>query len=71
MTNAIDALQKFADWQQQHLGRQAMQVAILKWGMAHREALRGAGLADSLIAALDTEIAMHQASRPAKFGEPS
>lgn len=60
----IEHLKALSEWQHQHMGRQSMQVAILKWGVDNRAALLRAGLADSLIAAMDAEIALHSAARP-------
>jgi hypothetical protein len=57
-------LQKYADWQQQYTGRQAMQLAVLKWAMDHKEAVQRAGLADSLVAAMESELTLHNAAKP-------
>jgi hypothetical protein len=37
----------------QSLGKQAMQIAVLKWANAHKDAIAQAGLTDSLLAALE------------------
>ena len=37
---------------EQALGKQDMQIAVLKWANEHKEALHQAGLTDSLLAAM-------------------
>jgi hypothetical protein len=60
----LEGLQKISDWQHQYLGRQCMQTAVLTWAVENKEALRRADLVDSLIAAMDSELALHNAAKP-------
>ena len=62
----IAELQKIADWQRELIGRQEMQMVVLKWAVANREALDEAGLTQKLVAVMDTEIAIHRAASPSK-----
>jgi hypothetical protein len=60
----IDHLQKIADWQREYVGRQAMQKAVLKWAVENKDAVRRADLAESLIASMESELALHNAAKP-------
>jgi len=60
----IQHLQNISDWQREYVGRQCMQKAVLRWAVENKEAVNRAGLADSIIAAMDSELAMHNAAKP-------
>jgi hypothetical protein len=60
----LQHLQGIADWQHGYLGRQSMQKAVLRWAVENKDAVNRAGLADSLIAAMDSELALHNAAKP-------
>ena len=64
MTDALARLAEISDWQKEYVGRQYMQTAVLRWAVEHRDAINRAGLADSLLAAMDAELAVHAAARP-------
>jgi hypothetical protein len=60
----LQHLQGIAEWQHGYLGRQSMQKAVLRWAVENKDAVNRAGLADSLIATMDLELAMHNAAKP-------
>ena len=53
MDTELDKLMESKARMNESLGKQAMQIAVLKWANAHKDALHQAGLTDSLLAALD------------------
>ena len=65
MDALLQQLQKHADWQNQYIGRQMMQTAVLRWAVANKDAL-AANLTESLVAAMNAEIAIHHAAKPIK-----
>lgn len=66
MDQFIERLEQINRWQHEYLGRQHMQTAVLKWAVENREAIQIAGLAGSLVACMDAEIALHRAAKPSK-----
>lgn len=64
MNDVLKVINAYADWQNQYLGRQHMQMAVMKWAVANREALNAAGLSDSMMAAMDAELTLCHAARP-------
>ena len=65
MDAVLQHLQKLSDWQQQFIGRQEMQQCVLRWAVANKDAL-GANLPETLVAAMNAEIANYHAARPTK-----
>ena len=65
MDALLQQLQKHADWQNQYIGRQMMQTAVLRWAVANKDAL-AANLTESLVAAMNAEVAIHSAAKPIK-----
>lgn len=56
MTDYLKSLSSMTEWQTRRIGAQEMQQAVLKWAVAHKNALHALDLAESLITVMEARI---------------
>lgn len=60
---ALGKFLPYVEWQQQHLGRQAMMIAVLRWLNDNPDTMTAESM-HSLLAAMQAALTTHYASQP-------